>query len=369
MTDSDGRRRIALLIGSAERGGAEGQLVRLAIELARRGLEVRVFFLVSGGPLTSVLDEACVPWTILKPSGSSRKTKTIRNLVGVIKWMWLVARWQPDIVQAWLPAAIAVGLPTSRLLTRARRIAGLRGHLPTRKANPFSWLLRAGVAHADVITVNASWLSQEAQAWGGLPDRIRLIQNAVTIPANVALPGLVPPNAVVVANFQTYKGHAVLLEALSLMDKPPLTRLIGNGSLRDDMIDLTERLELSHVVTFVDPPADVAAELNRANFAIHPSLTEGMSNAILEQIAVGLPVVATDVGAARVLIADDESGVLVPAGDSSALAAAISRMTADPVLRTRMGQAARVRAQQFSWQACADTYLELYRSLDSGRRT
>jgi glycosyltransferase involved in cell wall biosynthesis len=259
-------------------------------------------------------------------------------------------------------------LPFAMVLTRARRFAAFRGEVFEADLGRFSRVFRYSVAHAHVVTVNAPDLVAEAVRWGADPRRIVFVPNGVDIPAVPAPVDQSPPSAVVVANFRWYKGHDVLVQALATLQPCPDVRLIGEGDLLPQVSELVELQGLSSSVTFVDQPADVAAELGRAQFAIHPSRTEGMSNAILEQMAAGLPVVATDVGASRDLIADGLNGFLVPAGDSARLADAIRIIASSVELRTSMGRASRARAEAFSWSTSVERYMRLFAPEGNGPR-
>src|SRR5664280_2485124 len=125
MRDSASRLRVVLVIGSADRGGAEHQLVRLAARLLARGLDVRVWFLARSGPLTEELDEAHVPWEVLRPG--SLPSSTASPIVTALRMGSRLAHQQPDVVFAWLPGAIWMTLTLAALLTRAKRVAALRG--------------------------------------------------------------------------------------------------------------------------------------------------------------------------------------------------------------------------------------------------
>jgi glycosyltransferase involved in cell wall biosynthesis len=92
--------------------------------------------------------------------------------------------------------------------------------------------------------------------------------------------------------------------------------------------------------------ADVREVLAALDVFVLPSRTEGMSNALLEAMAMALPVVATAVGGTPEVIADGRSGLLVPPDDASALAAAIARVLADADLARRLGAAARQTVEE-----------------------
>jgi glycosyltransferase involved in cell wall biosynthesis len=355
------KRRIALVIGSARPGGAEGQLVRLAAELSASGEDVLVLFTAYGGPLTTVLDDANVRWKVLR--SLRPPTSTLRNLLAVAAMVWQLASFRPHVVFSWLAGTIWFTLPAAALVTRARRVAAFRGEVYD---EDLRWTRRAfeyAVRNAHAVTINAPSLEAEARKRGADPCRIHLVPNGVQLPASVAVPDDAPPIAVVVANFRWYKGHDVLVAALTEVRSPLTVRLIGDGDLRAPTQNAARAQGVTDIVTFVDAPANVPAELAQAQFAIHPSRTEGLSNAILEQMAHGLPVVATDVGGTALLIDDGESGFLVPAGDAAALGAAIEKLASDPRLRVQMGSAARVKSERFAWATCTDSYQRLFTEL------
>jgi len=352
--------RVVLVIGSARPGGAEGQLVRLACELHGRGTDVRVLFLVFGGPLTAQLDDTGVPWEILRPN-SFPPTSTGRTVAMLARLAMRLMRWQPDVVFAWLAGAVWTTLPLAAVCTRARRIAAFRGEVTDR-----SWTarpLRVAVCTAHAVTINAPQLQREAQRWGARPERIVFIPNGVRVPSQNSRVHAQPPVAVVVANFRWYKGHDVLIDALARVTAPLIVRLLGEGEEREQIRERAARRGVLERLVFVDHSHDVSAELRNAQFAIHPSRTEGLSNAILEELASGLPVIATDVGGTDLLVDDSVNGWLVPPGDIGLLAARISTLALDAPMRCEMGAAAQRTAAGFGWGPCTDAYLSLFARL------
>src|SRR4029077_14940298 len=107
----------------------------------------------------------------------------------------------------------------------------------------------------------------------------------------------------------------------------------------DDLTRLAQDLGIAGRVTFTGLRADVPALLAGVNVAVMPSLNEALSNALLESMAAGAPLVATRVGGPPEAITDGENGLLVPPGDSGALAAAVEQMIASPHLARRLGAA------------------------------
>ncbi len=367
VTQGSRQLRVLFVIGTAQPGGAERQLVRLATELQRQEHRVRVLFLAAGGPLTGELDLAGVEWSVLRPTGLPL-TAPGRNGAAIVRLAWSLATWRPDVVSAWLAGVIWVTLPLAALLTRAKRVAAFRGRVLEKEVGAkrpfFMWAVR----HAHAVTVNAPHLEDVAVHWGARVERLAFIPNGVDLPAVPATVTHDPPTAVVVAHYQVYKGHDVLLESLQLVNAPLRVRLVGNGAGRSFIETLSVSLGVTEKVSFVDPPVVVADELQRAQFAIHPSRTEGLSNAILEELAHGLPVVATDVGGTCLLVDDGVTGRLVPAGDAVALAAAIEQLAGSAQLRESLSPMARARATEFGWQQCTARYMALFAELVSTRR-
>jgi len=112
--------------------------------------------------------------------------------------------------------------------------------------------------------------------------------------------------------------------------------------------------------------ADVPTFLSGLDIAVLPSRSEGMSNALLEYMAAGRPVVATAVGAAAELIDDGVHGLLVPPNDARKLAEAIDRLLKNPGLAKHMGDAARRRVRErYSREAMVERFTDFYERLSA----
>jgi glycosyltransferase involved in cell wall biosynthesis len=174
------------------------------------------------------------------------------------------------------------------------------------------------------------------------------------------------------------KGLAVLLRAVARlardmqgMDGGPSFRLVmvGEGPARQALEALTRAHEIGHLVRFAGERRDVGDLLPAFDLFAQPSLWEGFGVTVLEAMAAGLPVVASRVGGIPEIVRDGETGLLVPAGDADALAAALLRLLEDPGLAALMGRAGRARLEeQFGIDRMVDETAALYRELLSRRR-
>jgi glycosyltransferase involved in cell wall biosynthesis len=195
----------------------------------------------------------------------------------------------------------------------------------------------------------------------------------LTVHNGVPAPDTLPPTTVqdglrvaAICRLVRQKGLDVLLRAMVEVPKVRLT-IAGNGELEADLrrlaadLGLTERIEL---VGWVDP----ISVLSRVDAVVLPSRNEGLPLVLLEAMHTGLPVIATAVGSVPEAIEHGVSGLLVPPEDYVALADAMRGLALSSQLRTSLGAAAKVRAQQeFSPQAMAMGYDKIYSAVLAGR--
>jgi glycosyltransferase involved in cell wall biosynthesis len=162
------------------------------------------------------------------------------------------------------------------------------------------------------------------------------------------------------------KNQAMLLEALALVRAQGVrfkAVLAGEGPLLDDLQAQAARLGLSDRVLLAGNRRDVPDMLAAYDVFVLSSLSEGLSNVILEAMAAGLPVVATDVGGAGELVQPDRTGILVSSNDAEAMAAALLKLVRSPETRLAMGGAARASAEHFSLDAMIRQYERVYLEL------
>jgi glycosyltransferase involved in cell wall biosynthesis len=201
------------------------------------------------------------------------------------------------------------------------------------------------------------------------PDLVRVIHNAI----DDAEPGADPPRPVgaatkrivTVASLEPCKGHDVLLEALRRVaaDIPVQCLLVGDGPSRPSLQATVRSLGLGDMVRFLGYQEAVTTIVRECDVFVLPSLLEGFGIAVVEAMALGVPVVASATGGIPEIITDGEDGLLVPPGDSSALAAAIRRLLTDDALREAIVGRARERAKRFTASVMAEQYREWYEEL------
>jgi colanic acid/amylovoran biosynthesis glycosyltransferase len=178
-----------------------------------------------------------------------------------------------------------------------------------------------------------------------------------------------------VARLHWKKGHEYGLLAIRELIDSGLDleyRVVGDGPHADAVHACVEDLGLARHVRMLGavPPAGVLEEMRAADLFLHPAVSEGFGNAVMEAQAAALPIVCTDADGLRENIVDGETGFAVARRDPAALAAALARLAADRDLRRRMGEAGRRHVtERFDPGRQLDAFVELYEeTIAAGRR-
>jgi glycosyltransferase involved in cell wall biosynthesis len=168
----------------------------------------------------------------------------------------------------------------------------------------------------------------------------------------------------VVGSLYPVKGHEYLLAAVpQVLNAHPRTKflIVGRGDLEASLKEAVKRAGLERQVRFLGFREDISALLSLMDIFVLPSLSEGLSIALLEAMAAGKPVIATNVGGNPELVVDGETGYSVPPSDADALEAKLRLLLADKCRAKKLGENGQKRVQQkFSLQAMADNYQQLY---------
>lgn len=156
------------------------------------------------------------------------------------------------------------------------------------------------------------------------------------------------------------KGFSYLIEALADLPDKMTLELVGDGPLRGELEALAKRLGLQERITFTGwlSQEELIEKYRQANIFVLPSLDEGMPNVLLEAMACGLPVVATDVAGSCELVSPGINGLLAQPKDKRSLREAIERVLSD---KSRMGKESQAKAARYSWSKVAQGYLKICR--------
>ena len=355
-------RKILFVIGTLEVGGSETQLVELASRIDRARFEALVCSLTSGGPLEAALRARGVRVFSLGLTGFRRRnplqwpSAAFRAAVATGRLYRLMRRERPDVVHGLLISAYVLATFVGRL-ARVRVIVAGRRSLGLFKEDKRVHLLLERLADTmtDLFIANSEAVRLDTVAREGIPpDKILVVYNGIDLARFGEIGTAVPsdargPRVIVVSNLIPYKGHDYFLiawkEVLAAFPDA-VALLVGDGPARPTLEAQARRLGIEHAVRFLGVREDVPALLASADVFVHPSLQEGYSNAVLEAMAAGRPIVATAVGGNVEAIADGRTGLLVPPRDSAALKAAMLRLLHDRQEAARMGHQARTAVQQ-----------------------
>ena len=367
-------------------GGLERSARRLFEQLLASGCRVVVLTRdYDGLPRREVIDGVVVHR--FRVWGSSRALASLSYLAQSLCWL-VIHRREYDVLhchQSYSPATIGalgrmvlrkpvlVKVSTADAFSERRELERL----------PFFGLRRLLLKRVDRFVAVNRLASGEFTGLGIKAERITHIPNGVVIPSEAAFDetdkaaararlGLGEGKlAVFVGRLSAEKNLSVLLEAWpAVIRARPEARLVlvgDGGTFRNVEADLRRQVDalgLQGRVVFTGRVTDVLDYLLAADLFVLPSITEGMSNALLEAMAAGLPAVASRVPGNEELIQDQENGLLVNAQDPGALAHAICRLFAAPAEAHRLGQAARRRVEaRFTIERVTRAYLSLYHGL------
>lgn len=341
--------RVAFVIDQLGRAGTETQLLALIRGLDRSRVQPSLVLLDGEHESSRALEPADCPVTRLgvKRLASGAALRAARRLA---------AAWRaepPDIVQVYFLDSAYFAVPLARWcgVPRVVRVRNNLGYWLTRSHRLFNRIVGRAV---DVTVTNAEAGRQALVAEEGLAaERIAVIANGVDLdrfqdfpPPDTSRPGV---RIGCVANLRPVKNIDGLLRAARIVcDRHPTAvfEIAGEGEQRAELERLRATLRLENRFLLQGSVADVPGFLRDVDIAVLPSHSEGMSNALLESLAAGRAVVATDVGANARLLDGGQCGLVVPPGDDSLLAAAIERLLADSALARRLGAAARSHVER-----------------------
>jgi glycosyltransferase involved in cell wall biosynthesis len=361
-TATSGTERSVLFVHpSDEAYGADRVLLRLATGLAQRGWRVAVLMSDDQPPgwLTQRLAEASIHVARGPLAPARRRYLTPSALLAYLGGLLRARRWLRREALRFRPTI--VHLNTSALLvgTILGRPGGARVvwhvHEIVMRPRLFSWVFRLAPTLTADRVVAISHAVRDHISPGGLGRRkVTIVWNGIEDRSAAPLDIGTAPVVAFIGRLNRWKGYEVFVEAVArIAPEFPATRFLVAGDpppgeewRTTALLDSLSRLGIADRVEMLGFESDVRALMERVSVVVTPSTwPEPFGLVTLEAMWAGRAVIASAHGGALDLIAPGMSGLLVPPGDSTALAAAIAMLLDSPALQTRLGAAARRRAQ------------------------
>jgi glycosyltransferase involved in cell wall biosynthesis len=301
----------------------------------------------------------------------------------------------PDVVLCTAGSANVIAVAAHRLArSRARLVLSERNAV---RRPGFEWrnrfevpLKRALYPLADAVTAVSDGVARDLRDVLGLaPERVLTVYNPVVVPE---LPSLArapldhpwfqprprvpprrgdaaPPVIVAVGRLVAQKDYPTMLQAFALLRARRATRLVilGIGPEQRALEALATKLGIAEDVAFIGFDPNPFRWMARAHLLVQSSVAEGLPGTLIQSMACGTPVVATDCDhGPREVVTDGADGFLVPVGDARALADRANQLLGDAALRDRMSRAARAAAQRYTMAASLQRYQD---AIDGRSRT
>ena len=380
--------RIVHVIPTLVRGGAEKQLTLLATRLPRNLFDVHVCVLTHSGPLAEPLRQADIPIHVL-----DKRWKV--DPVAYRALRRLLRRLEPDLVHTWIFAANCYGRHAARRagvkrvvagercvdhwkswheLAIDRYLAGRTDKIVTNSRGVVDFYVEHGIPSekfvvipngielppaGDVVEAGRGAVANRQHAAPGPSGRAELLAE-LGLPENAQLIGAVGrlwPQ-------KNYKDLIWAAELLKVVRADSHLLIVGDGPRRMQLLRWRDNLRISDRVHFLGQRDDLASLLPHLSVFWIGSAYEGQSNAVMEAMSYGLPVVASDIPGNRDLVVDQHTGYLFPVGDRAALARLTNLLLDDPRRAQAMGAAGRARmAEHFSVRQMVDRHADLYQRL------
>jgi len=365
--------RLLLLIPTLDPSGAEKQLALLARGLPRPAFDVHVCCLTRGGDYQRWLEDAQIPCTVLH-----KRFKF--DPLALARLKGLISDFQPDLLHTWLFAANAYGRLACGATPRCPIIISERC-VDLWKAGWQHWLDRHLAQRTTALVANSRSVATFYRERGFPEGRITVIPNGIDLPPNapdrdrfrrdLGIP-LDVPVVLFTGRLARQKRVDDLLwsfELLRAVRGHVLFLIAGDGPERVRLQEFANRLSLENHVRFLGRRDDIPQLLAASDLFWLASDYEGMSNSVMEAMAAGLPVIASDIPANRELVLPGETGFLVPVGDRAGFAQFAERVLFDHDLAGTLGLAGRERMQaEFSVEAMVRGHQALYERVLAARR-
>ena len=365
--------KVAYIIGSFETGGTEHYLLRMLRHIDRERFDPYIVTLSDTGDLRDAIHELAPVYTV-------RLTGKLFNGRGLCE-LWRLRGWlrtnRIDVVHLLMDWATVYG-------SIAARIARLRG-IPTVASNRMTdfppsmspGLIRLymfSLRHlSDHVLPNSQSVADVLAELRVDPRRMTVIHNG--IPDHRLRPYSDPQRDSVlticsVGRLRPEKGQRILIDALALLKKRGYLAhllIVGHGTEEQNLHLRADELGVSDDIEWTGYREQPMPDIERSHICVLPSLTEGFPNAVVEYMAGGRAVIATDVGGVREIVTPGETGLLIPPGDPVTMADAIAKLADDLELRETLGRNARALVEaKFTARIETDQTCRIYENVLGG---
>jgi len=357
--------KIVYIINSFALGGAEKLLLNLCRSLNKEKFEIFVCSATAGGPLANEFEKAGLAIKIFQ-----KRTKLGLSVI------WQIYKFlkevKPQIVHTHLfggdtwgrLAAILAGIPV--IISTEHSINLEEGWLKKKIKLVLSWFSKKIIAISEGVrdySIKAEKIS---------PKKLAVIYNGIDL-KTFQYRGFRPIqagqliNAAVTARLEKEKGHKYLLAALSKINKkyPNFTlNIIGTGSLEADLKQQAANLGVLEKIVFWGQQLEPEKILKNMDLFILPSLLEGLGIVLLEAQAIGVPVLASNVGGIKEVIKDNETGLLFEPQNAQAIFEAVNALLSNQALAKKLIENAYAQVQaKFTLAKMVEAYEKLYLEL------
>lgn len=376
-------KHLCIVVGTLNLGGCEKHLSYYLPELNKEKFSVTIFTLSEDGELAEDVRSKGVrviaPWVASRGKKKNILFRVTRLVLVGLQFLIYNIKHKPDLVHYFLPGSYLFCYPIAY-------IAGVRKHIVSRRSlNDYQkgqplfiikyerWLhLRMSALLGNSKAVVTQLIGEEFSPkektyliYNGIKDH----PNDILLKKNDYRKKLdVSPDTVIVcviANLIPYKGHSDLIKSAALIESKNNWHMIFIGedfsNIKQSLIELTIEYSVEDKISFLGKKDDVPYYLGASDIGVLASHQEGFSNALLESMLAGLPMVVTNVGGNSEAVIDSKTGYVVPAHNEHELANKINKLIDNAELRKEFGKSGKERVEtKFSLINCVSEYEKIY---------
>lgn len=341
------KKKIIHLIQALDNGGCENMLLRVLPHL--NNFKNEIITLNHRGELAEKFEEKNIAIFNINQ-------KNLLDIFGYFRLLKEIRKEKPDIIFTYLFHADAIGRLFLQLFTKIKIIPSLRTTYHYKKYWParfFEKLTKYFVK--DYLANSESVKIFYVENIGVAPEKITVVSNGIDVAfydrikrdenLKESLEIKKEELAIIcVANFHINKGHRYLLEAFEKVyfeNKNVKLLLVGNGDEKEKLLKQIKNYRSKNNILFLGKRSDVPQLLKISDIFVLPTLFEGMSNAIMEAMSCGLPIITTDIAENKELIENKKSGILISTQNATEIQKNVLRLLKNESLRKSLGENAR----------------------------